>query len=286
MKVHKAAGLLESGAPDDKQLALINRHTKTPLTQEEVYIFAVRLCDDQPDRDLECFSKEALRDLAPMFVGKTGILDHDWSSDRQMGRIFHTEVVEENGATWLKAWVYMLKSDKTAELIREIEGGIKKEVSVGCAVAKTLCSVCGEDYGQCGHVKGEVYGGKLCTAILCQPTDAYEFSFVAVPAQPRAGVVKAAAEKEAFAVAKLEKEAEYGRMYRKSLQKDVVKLGLLLELGLEEKMLRKMAESLTVEELLSLQDAFSRKTAEVLPLKCQLSAPKEAAQKTDSAFLI
>ena len=175
MEIRKAAGVLETGKPDEKQLALINRHTKSPLTAEDVYIFAVRLCDDRPDRDNERFHPEAIRRLAPMFVGKTGILDHDWSSDRQLGRIFATEVICENDVTWLKAWVYMLRSEKTAGIIREIEGGIKKEVSVGCAMGRTVCSVCGEDYGTCTHQKGHRYGTEVCTAVLCDPTDAYEF---------------------------------------------------------------------------------------------------------------
>ncbi len=35
-----------------------------------------------------------------------------------------------------------------------------------------------------------LYGEKLCFMELQEPTDAYEWSFVAVPAQRRAGVVK------------------------------------------------------------------------------------------------
>jgi hypothetical protein len=42
----------------------------------------------------------------------------------------------------------------------------------------------------CGHVKGRTYDGKLCWGELCEPKDAYEFSFVAVPAQRSAGVIK------------------------------------------------------------------------------------------------
>ena len=34
------------------------------------------------------------------------------------------------------------------------------------------------------------YGGKLCYFTLKAPTDAYEWSFVAVPAQRKAGVMK------------------------------------------------------------------------------------------------
>ena len=54
----------------------------------------------------------------------------------------------------------------------------------------SICSVCGNEYGTCGPMKGESYDGQVCCAILQEPMDAYEFSFVAVPAQREAGVLK------------------------------------------------------------------------------------------------
>ena len=192
MQITKAAGVLPAGAPDAAQLQKINELTKSPLAAEDVYVFSVRLCDDQVDRDYERFSQQALKALAPMFIGKTGIADHAWSAERQTARIFDTSIEYEQGAMYIKAWAYMLRGEKTDALIREIEGGIKKEVSVGCAVKKSICSVCGKDYGSCEHRKGITYCKELCCAVLCSPTDAYEFSFVAVPAQREAGVMKAA----------------------------------------------------------------------------------------------
>lgn len=285
MQVMKAASVLQSGRPDDKQLAEINRQAKSTLTADEVYVFAVRLCDNQLDRDGEKFSDGAIRELAPMFVGKTGILDHAWSAENQLGRIFRTEVVQEPDVLWIKAWVYMLRSDKTQGLIREIEAGIKKEVSVGCAMGRTVCSVCGEDFGSCGHRKGQVYGGQVCAAVLCDPVDAYEFSFVAVPAQRDAGVVKAAS-RDKVKLAALEKEAEYGRMYRKMLQQDIVKMGLSLELGLEEDLLKKLARVMDMEQLVAVQATFSEKMAAKFPPMAQLSGRSTTEKKPDSAFLI
>ncbi|OLA42145.1 MAG: hypothetical protein BHW31_01510 [Firmicutes bacterium CAG:110_56_8] len=57
-------------------------------------------------------------------------------------------------------------------------------------MGRSVCSICGSDYGSCGHRKGESYDGQVCCAILQEPMDAYEFSFVAVPAQREAGVLK------------------------------------------------------------------------------------------------
>ena len=169
MKIQKQASVLTAGTPDAEQLEKINRQAKSPLKAEEVYVFSVRLCDDQPDRDHERFSTEALKALAPMFVGKTGIVDHAWSSEKQVARIFEAGVEYGDGCAFLKAWAYILRGEKTQEIIREIEAGIKKEVSVGCAMRRSICSICGADYGSCEHRKGESYGGQTCVAVLCEP---------------------------------------------------------------------------------------------------------------------
>ena len=56
------------------RLAQLNQFTRRTLTQEEVFLFDVRLCDNEIDRDGERFSLEALEQLKTLFVGKTGIL--------------------------------------------------------------------------------------------------------------------------------------------------------------------------------------------------------------------
>lgn len=195
MEIRKEGGLRGAGAPDEARLAKINAYARTPLTAEAVYCFRVRLCDDRPDRDFERFDTAALPRMAELFRGKTGICDHQWSADRQVARIFDTQVVrEDDGASCLMAEAYVLRTERNADLIADIEGGIKKEVSVGCAMGQARCSICGEPYGTCAHRKGAVYDGETCLAVLSEPLDAYEFSFVAVPAQRAAGVTKAGKE--------------------------------------------------------------------------------------------
>jgi hypothetical protein len=48
----------------------------------------------------------------------------------------------------------------------------------------------------CEHWNGREYEGKLCYFRLKEAKDAYEVSFVAVPAQPKAGIIKAYGQKE------------------------------------------------------------------------------------------
>ena len=173
-------------------------------------------------------------------MGKSGLFDHQWSAEGQTARIYRTEVIREPAVKtqagdcgcWLKAWAYMLRTEKNQDLIAEIEGGIKKEVSVGCSVARSSCSICGASGGSCEHVKGQYYGGKLCYFQLEDPTDAYEWSFVAVPAQRRAGVVKHFGPEDAHLTA-LRKEAELGRRYLAGLRREVVRLAMLSDDGLD-----------------------------------------------------
>lgn len=178
-------------------IALINRYSKKELKPEDVYCFSVRLCDNDVDRDNERFTNATLEALAPLFTGKTGILDHQWSAENQIARLYRveTEVTGQKNSLGealviLRGSAYMLRTESNQPMIDAIEGGIVKEVSVGCSVRRQTCSICGEDIWSCGHLKGQQYDGKLCYGELQDPTDAYEWSFVAVPAQRGAGVTK------------------------------------------------------------------------------------------------
>lgn len=189
-KIIKAGQAGAGAAVSPEELAAINRYTLEPLTAEQVFVFAVNACDDQPDRDLEQFSAEALAKLAELFVGKTMIFDHAWSAGNQTARIFAASVEKDGDVNRLRVKAYMLADAVSQPLIDRINGGILREVSVYCAIGKASCSICGANYAECGHAKGETYNGKTCYAVLEDPLDAYELSFVAVPAQREAGVTK------------------------------------------------------------------------------------------------
>jgi hypothetical protein len=162
------------------------------------------LCDNEIDRDNEKFSKESLKKLAQLFVGKTGIHDHNLKSKNQAARIFHCSTEEilgkknqiEEPYCRLLARAYTTKSSKNAQFILDLDSGIKKEVSIGISVEKIICSICNSDIKSknCHHVRGKKYGQKLCYYSLENPQDAYEWSFVAVPAQKNAGVIKSFAQ--------------------------------------------------------------------------------------------
>lgn len=298
MQIRKSTEAVGSGVPTAAQLEAIQAQARGKLTQEQVYVFSVRLCDDQVDRDMERFDTQALPELARLFIGKTGILDHSWSSEGQIARIFATEVVREEGVSFIRAWAYIRRGGRSDEIIADIEAGIKKEVSVGCAMGRAVCSICGGEYGTCGHRKGEYYDGQLCCAVLREPLDAYEFSFVAVPAQREAGVIKGlahgavslkelaeryGAQGEYRGLCKL---AELGRRYESDLHDEVVRLSLVLELGVEEPVLRSIVKLARTEDLLHLRAALQRRLEESMPMQTQLTCPAGEYDAPESGYLI
>ncbi len=298
MQIKKESRAEGRGVPTAAQLAAINAQAKAELTEDQVYVFSLRLCDDQVDRDGERFDTEALPVLAKLFIGKTGITDHKWTSDSQVARIFETQVVRENGVSYIKAWAYIRRGGNADEVIADIEAGIKKEVSVGCAMGRAVCSVCGGEYGHCGHQKGESYDGQICCVILKEPIDAYEFSFVAVPAQREAGVLKAmgagavslkeladqyGAQKEYRALYKL---AELGKQYEKQLRDEAVRLCLALDLGAEEPVLRSILETAGAQDVMKLKEALEEKMRQAFPVQTQLPRCEGKNEPVESGFLI
>lgn len=296
------------GVSDD-ELELINRFSLKELQSGDVYAFSVILCDNETDRDGECFDESSLMRLKEMFLGVTGIFDHVHSSKNQTARIYYTEVVGDDNRltsygekyTALKAKAYMPKTQGNAELIEKIDAGILKEVSVCCSVSGYICSICGNDLRseKCDHIKGFEYNGKLCRCILKDPTDAYEWSFVAVPAQPEAGVTKAKITKtfseceknfksgrQTLIDAKLSKEfgkkltrlendAREGREYRKDLTQQAVKYASLVMDDMDACVIEKICGSLDISELKKFRLSLLKKAEDVVPLRPQLLKGEE-----------
>lgn len=197
---------VESQEVTDEDLRKINKFTLSPLKAEEVFVFKVIMGDNEiDDRNFEPFNLNALKDLKKLYIGKTMIKDHRRTADNQIARVYETELVQSDTAkltgageiyTQLIAKCYMVKTNSNADLIQEIKAGIKKEVSTGCKPKHAFCSICGTDNTKtyCPHYWGREYdtatGKKTCYFTLDGAKEAYEVSFVAVPAQPRAGTTK------------------------------------------------------------------------------------------------
>jgi len=301
-----------NNTPTAQDLELINAYTRNPLSAQEVYCFTLTLCDNEVDRDFERFSIDALKALIPLFAGKTGIADHNMSSHNQKARIFKTWLEEDStkktlageSYTALKAKAYMLITEENREMIEQIEGGIKKEVSVGCSMGSMTCSVCGKDMKshECKHQKGKHYGKKLCHGILSDAKDAYEWSFVAVPAQKNAGVTKSFicqqtekatadvsfsyADDEALYSRKyvdmLEKQAEQGALYREHLISEIRKYALIAMNKVNINAFVAGCKNSDISELKSLTESLKSQASEIIPVSLQLKAVSPEKIRSDN----
>ena len=82
------------------------------------------------------------------------------------------------------------------------------------------------------------------------------------------------------------KLAQLGRKYEKQLQDDVVRLCLGIGLGVEEPVLRILAQKAGAEELLRLKEALEQRLAEMMPRQSQLMTSFEREDAVESGFLI
>ena len=134
------AAHVEKQAVNAAELALINKQALRELAAEEVFTFRMAACDNQVDRDHERFTDKALEGLAPLFVGKSVLMDHKWAAASQTARVYAADVETRGEIKQLVLRCYMPRSDSTAGTIAAIETGILRECSVGCAMSSAITS--------------------------------------------------------------------------------------------------------------------------------------------------
>lgn len=307
--------LNEIGTPTAEDMALINGFALKKLTPQEVFCFSVILCDNDIDRDFERFDEKALKSLEKLFVGKTGILNHSMKSEDQSCRTYKTELITDNSKKtadgkpymYLKAWCYTVRSEKNDPLIRDIESGIKKEVSISCASKSRICSICDEK--NCSHIAGRSYGGEVCYKTITDICDAYEWSFVAVPAQRKAGVTKSFKKEKSMEnilksikeskpltlegdelkklsdyIENLESKSADGEKYRAELcAKAKMSFSLAIP-EISEECVDGILKNLSTENLEALVKAMTKKAASVVPVTSQLYVEENKNDNSNSQF--
>ncbi|MEG2428846.1 MAG: hypothetical protein RSA99_00505, partial [Oscillospiraceae bacterium] len=228
------------------------------------------------------------------------IFDHNPKGENQTARIFFAEVVVDTEKinsiglpySYVKAKAYMVKSKKNAELMLDIDAGIKKEVSISCTAKSVTCSICGKNKNDCSHQIGKIYNDKICYRKLENITDAYEWSFVAIPAQINAGVtksfkninvkggesmknfdeiIKTFNKKESVVlneneqncllnyISELKNEAVLGKAYKQDLMSQVNHLAFLSETSIPSNVMENVCKKMNISELKAFKEDFEKK---------------------------
>lgn len=128
-----------------------NISPETPVSAGDVYIRRMLIVSDRVNSFGGCFPAEEHSRLAELLVDSPVLVGHRKDS-LPIGRTFHAEAVERDGARWVLGYFYWLKATDGAEdLRRQIDQGIVKECSIGFVFGRAECSICGNDIRECEH---------------------------------------------------------------------------------------------------------------------------------------
>jgi hypothetical protein len=175
----------------------INRFALRPLAPEEVAVFTLDLCHNQIDRHYSRFPEEELQKINERVVGRPLMERHDLRGTLPRGTFFRSVLHREGEKVTVRPDVYVLRTGENADFIRNIEGGVYRETSIGFTFRFPECSVCHKDLRTCAHIPGRTYGDHLCHFILRDVVDVLEGSVVAAGSQGTAFVAQRALPLEA-----------------------------------------------------------------------------------------
>lgn len=191
-----------SGKPSDEQMALIQPYLIGEIPAEDLYVRSMVLAHNGIDRDRESLSPDLLSDLAETLVGKGLHIRHPMGLDGDTGpgegRFFAAELITMSldqarqalgdpqlrflpgvtEAVLLEASFYTVKTTDNAALLKKIDAGIARDVSIGFRSS---------NYKRIGQPDNDE---TLLAYELQPPGEAYEGSLVWLGAQPGAGITK------------------------------------------------------------------------------------------------
>lgn len=203
--------------PTPEQLAKINRFTKTPVGEDDVYVHPFRLLGTGyiPSRFLQ-FD----RSLMDIYLGNVNngdvvqIADHSFGGffntniTLPFGRFFEGELVQDGDKTQLDGYMFMPVQSKTYiqdfttdDISQQIDAGILFDSSVSVTWGLSECSVCHNniwDGEKCSHWPGRFYevdDKQVQCFIIAKPAPVndkscmIENSIVCAGAYPDAGVL-------------------------------------------------------------------------------------------------
>jgi hypothetical protein len=138
------------------QLEKINRFALTPLSPGEVFVARFLLAHNMIDRDHERFPEKLLDDFSKTLPGKS-LLDGHNKQKLPSGLFFDSITEEMNPAQFtvltneaaslpdnihlvkvLWGWIYMVRSEINAEMIKNIIAGIYRHVSIGFRASELI----------------------------------------------------------------------------------------------------------------------------------------------------
>jgi hypothetical protein len=148
-----------SAAPTRRELDVINRFARQPLSAAEVYVGECDLCNDRVDRAFERFTAEVLQDFADSLPGKSLLAGHDHGS-LPLGLWFDARLRrDERAVTHLRPSFYIVKTRDNEHHRAQLDGGVYRYASIGFRARDLVCDICGKSWfgWECQHYPGRGY---------------------------------------------------------------------------------------------------------------------------------
>jgi hypothetical protein len=161
----------------------VNRYALRPLQAEDFVVFTLDLCHNAVDRHFSRFPDEELARIDGMVPGRPLMERHDLRGSLPRGTFFRSRLHREGERLSVRPDVYVLRTRENEGFIRNIEGGVYRETSIGFSFRTPECSVCAKDLRTCDHVPGRMYGDATCHYIMRDVLEVLEGSVVPTGSQ-------------------------------------------------------------------------------------------------------
>ena len=161
----------------------VNRFSLRPLEAGDVAVFTLDLCHNEVDRHFSRFPDEELDRINEMVPGRPLMERHDLRGSLPRGTFFRSGLHVSGARTSVRPDVYVLRTKENGDFIRNIEGGVYRETSIGFSFQTPECSVCHRDLRTCDHIPGRSYGDDRCHFVMRDVREVIEGSVVPAGSQ-------------------------------------------------------------------------------------------------------
>ncbi len=169
---------MRADAQGDSVKEAVNRFALRPLDGDEFVVFTLDLCHNKIDRHFSRFPDEELETISTLVPGRPLMERHDLRGSLPRGTFFRSHLHRNDERVSVRPDVYVLRTRDNEDFIKNIEGGVYRETSIGFSFKLPECSVCGRDLRTCDHVPGRSYGDVLCHYIMRHVLEVIEGSVV------------------------------------------------------------------------------------------------------------
>lgn len=171
----------------DQYWTKIEAQAPGKVMPEEVHVRGMLLCNSERDHYYSRFSPDALTEVAELLPGRPVMVGHKYDA-LPIGRFFAGErkFIEQDrkprrDSYWVEGLFTVPRDTEGDAIVRRIDHGIYRDVSLGWRCLGAKCSICGNhiaDRQRCDHVPGEVYDQGLCDFEFSDITAVMEGSLV------------------------------------------------------------------------------------------------------------